>query len=85
MEAVVHHSVSHSVSAIHSSSLTNIHWNESLVWFEVSSFCDTINTKSSLGLLLAVLLLPCVMETLQLWIIRTSPIMHPNSPQMAYI
>ena len=47
--------------------LANVHCSESLVWFEASGFCYTINTGSSLGLLLDTLLSPCVMEILQLW------------------
>ena len=29
----------------------NVHCNESLVWFEASGFCYTINSESPLGLL----------------------------------
>ena len=40
-----------------------VHWNESLVWFEVSGFCDIINIGSSPGFLLVIiLLLPCVVK-----------------------
>ena len=39
--------------------------NKPLVWLEASSFCYTINTGSSPRLLSDILLLPCVMETLQ--------------------
>jgi hypothetical protein len=42
-------------------------------------FCYTINTGSSLRFLLDTLLLPCVMEILQLWICRTSPFTHSSS------
>ena len=72
------HNVSHSIlhPFVHTSLLANVHCNESLVWFEASGFCYTINTGSSLGLLSDILLLPCVMEILQLWICRTSPFMH---------
>jgi hypothetical protein len=36
------------------------------VWFKVSGFCDTINLRSSPGLLPVILSLPCVIEILQL-------------------
>lgn len=46
----------------------------------VSGFWYTINIRSSLGLLSDVLLLPCVMEVLQLWNSKTSfhffPVLH---------
>jgi hypothetical protein len=45
-------------------------------------FCDTINIGSSLGLLLIILLLSCVIEILQLWISRTGLVTSPNSSQM---
>lgn len=34
--------------SVHTSSFAHVNCNESLVWFEVSSFCDTINIASSL-------------------------------------
>lgn len=37
--------------------------NESLqVWFEASGFCYTISTGNSLGFLLNILFLPCVLD-----------------------
>ena len=63
----------------------SVHFSESLVWLEISGFCDTINIGSSLGLLPVILLLPCVMEVLQLWNSRTGPFMHPNHLQMIYV
>ena len=36
--------------SVHSPSRVNVHY-ESVVWFEISGFCDTINIGSSLGLL----------------------------------
>lgn len=51
MEAVVCHCVYHSIPFCHISLLANVHCNESLVWFEAFSFCCTISTGSSLGLL----------------------------------
>lgn len=47
-------------------------------WFKVFGFCDTLNVESSLELLTVILLLPCVMEILQLWISRTGPFTHPD-------
>jgi hypothetical protein len=52
--------------SVHTSSLANVHCNESLVWFEISGFCDTISVGSLPGLLWVLLLLPYVMEILQL-------------------
>lgn len=42
--------------------LINVHCNESLVWFKAFGFCYTINTGSSLRLLLGILLLSSIME-----------------------
>ena len=39
--------------------LANVHCNELLVWFKASGFWYTINTRPSLKLLSAILLLPC--------------------------
>jgi hypothetical protein len=58
--------------------LANIHCNESLVWFKASGFCYTINTGSSLGLLCDILLLPCVMEILQLGSVGQAPLCAPT-------
>lgn len=66
MEAVVCHSISHGIPLCPHIFTVNVYCNESLVWFEVSGFCDTINIESSLVLLPVILLLPCVMEILQL-------------------
>ena len=63
-------------------SLLNFHCNNSLVWFEVSGSSNTINAAFSPGFLPVVLLLPCVMEILQLWISRTGPFILPNHLQM---
>lgn len=41
------------------STLANVHYSESWVCFEASGFCDTVNTGSSLNLLLGILLLSC--------------------------
>lgn len=45
---------------------------------EISDFCDTINVGFLLGLLLVIVLFPCVMENLQLWINRTGLFTCPN-------
>ena len=64
---------------------TDLHCTETLVWIKISGFCDIVNIGSSLGLLPVILLSPCVVEILQLWISRTGPCMHPNSLQMIQI
>jgi hypothetical protein len=69
VETAVYHTV---YSFIYTSFLANVHCNEFLVWFKASGFCYTINIGSSLGLLLDILLLPCIMEILQLWIFSPS-------------
>jgi hypothetical protein len=68
VEAAVCRSVSHSMPFCQNS-FSCTHCHESLVWFEASGFC--YNTGSSLGLLSDAVLLPCVMELLQLWVCRT--------------
>ena len=66
--------------SVHTSLLANAHRNGSLVWLEASGFCYTVNTGSSLGLLLDILLLPSIsMETLQLYLCRTGPFMCSSS------
>ena len=42
-------------ASVHTSLIANIHCNESLVWFEASGFCYTINAGSSQGYPVAVL------------------------------
>lgn len=54
--------------------LTNVCGNRSLVWFAASHFCYIFNTGSSPGLFLAVQLLRCAMELLQLWFCRAGPL-----------
>jgi hypothetical protein len=50
-----------------------VHCNESLVWFQISGFCDIISIVSLLDLLLVTLLLLCVMGILQQdWSLHTS-------------
>ena len=53
-------------------------WKCSLVRLKVSGFCYTTNTGLSLGLLLDILLLSCVMEILQFWICRVGPSHAPK-------
>jgi hypothetical protein len=65
--------LSHLASPLSTTILANVHCRDSLQWFEASGFCSTVNTGSSLGLLLDILLFPCVMEILQLWIYRSWP------------
>lgn len=47
--------------------------NESLVFFGTPGFCYTVNTGSSLVLLLETLLLPCVVEIMKLWVSSDAP------------
>lgn len=54
--------------------LANAHRSGSLMWFQASGFCYTINPGSSWDLLLVILLLPCGLELLQLWICRAAPL-----------
>jgi len=68
VEAVACHSVSD--PSAHTSSLANVHCNESLVWIEVSGLCDTIDIGSSWGLLVMPML-PFAMEILQLWVSKS--------------
>jgi hypothetical protein len=49
---------------VHTSLLANVHFNESFIWYEASGFCYIINTGTSLGLLLDILSMPCVVEIL---------------------
>lgn len=65
--------------------LNKVHCTDLSVWFEASGFCYFISTGTSLGLLLAILLSPCVMEILHLRIVRTGPFMGPNHPLMIEI
>ena len=39
-----------------------------LIEFQASSFCDTFNNESSSGVLRVILLKPCVMVILDLWV-----------------
>lgn len=50
---------------VHTFVLANAHCSESLVWFEISGFCDT-DTGFLLGSLQVIPLLPWVMGMLQL-------------------
>lgn len=56
--------------------LENVNRNGSLVWFKASGFCHTIHYGSSVGLLSVILLLPCVIGTLQFWVSRTCSFIH---------
>lgn len=49
----------------HITLLAGVHCKESLVWFEAPGFCYTVDTGSSPGPLLGILMLPCVVEILQ--------------------
>jgi hypothetical protein len=78
MEAVVYHSVTHVYISVHTSSLASIHCSTSLVWSKIAGFCDTISIDSSPGLFPVILVLPCVMEILQLWVTRTGLFTGPK-------
>ena len=64
---------------VHTALLANVYSSDSLVWFEASGFCYTVNTGSSLGPLLDSLFFLCVMEILQLWITRIGSFLSSNS------
>jgi hypothetical protein len=78
LEAAVCHTVYPLLPKI---ALMNGHCSASLVWFKGSGFCYTINTGSSLGLLLDILLLPRAMEILQLYS-QDLPLHVPSSSYM---
>lgn len=69
----------------HLSSLSNGHWNESWVWYDVSGFCDTITIETSPGLLLVILVLIYLMEILQLWNSHNGPFIHSNYLWMIWV
>lgn len=53
--------MSHTVHPlVHTFWPVSVHSNESLTGFKASDFCYTTDTGPSLGLLLAILLMPCV-------------------------
>ena len=60
-------------SLVHTSLLVSVLCSESLVWFEASGFCYTINTGTSLRLLSDISLFPYVMKIMHFWICRTCP------------
>lgn len=65
VEAVVYHSVSHSIYPLVHTLLSNVHCNESLVWYKVSDFCYSVDIGTLLELLWGILLLSGVTEILQ--------------------
>lgn len=74
VEAVLCHSVFHTISFVHIFFLlTNVHYNEVSIWFEASVFYYAINSRPSLGLFSDIPLVPCVIIILWIWICRTSP------------
>lgn len=64
---------------VHTSLLANVHCTESWVCFETSGFCYSIYTWFSLRLFLDFMMLPCVLEIMQLLICRTSSFMCSSS------
>lgn len=61
---------------------SNVDCNEPLVNCGASGFYYAINTVTSQGLQLGILLLLCVIEILYFWICRTSHFMYFNSSSM---
>jgi len=72
-------------SSVRTSLLANVHCNESLVWFKASGFCYTINTGSSLRLLLESCCCPVVMEVLPFWICKTGPFTWTSTSKIEYM
>lgn len=66
--------MSHTYPFGHISLLANAHCNDFLVWKETSGFCYSIDLGISLDLLFDILLLPCVIEILWLWICKAGPL-----------
>jgi hypothetical protein len=59
VETIVSQCAQHyAYTCVHTSSLTNVYCNNSLVWNEASGGFYSINTATSLGLLLDILLVP---------------------------
>jgi hypothetical protein len=82
VKVVVCHGVCPTVCpSIHTSLVECVHCSESLVWLEASGFGYSISTGPSPGLFSVILSLPCVMEILQLWIIRTGSFTHLSHSQ----
>jgi len=67
------HNVSHSIPFVHTSLLAMSHWSGSR-----SLAPATLSILDPLGDFSDILLLPCVMEVLQLWICRTCPFMSSS-------
>lgn len=64
--------MSHTINPlVRISSLAGVLCKESLIWFEAFGFHYPINARPSLGRLLNILLLFCIVEILQLWVFRT--------------
>ena len=80
VETLVCCSVSHSLSTL--LCLQIFISMDLLILYETPSFCYSINNRTSLGLLLDILLLQCVMGSCDLWIFRTSHFMPSNSSSM---
>lgn len=72
-------------SVIHYRSPSVHTYNESLVWFQVSGFCYTMDIVPTFGFLLSIRLLACVMEFLQPGICRYGPFTFSSSLQMRQI
>lgn len=58
---------------VNTSLLVSVHCTESFIWFEASGICYTMDIGPSMGVLLDTMLLPYIMETLQLQTCRSRP------------
>ena len=76
MEVVLSQCILSVYLSVHTSSRESVHCNESLVWFEMSDFYNSIKSGSSVGLFLVILLLPFVTGILESWISRTGHFTH---------
>lgn len=76
---------SESYRPFHRSSHASVCCSASMVWFEASVFCNTVNTESSLGLLLYILSFPSVMKILQFLMCRKNPFIHSSSTLMTWV
>lgn len=62
------------------------HCEKSLLGLEASGFCYTADAGGpSLGLFLDILLLPCVMEILTLWVCESGPFTCPSKSQTEWM
>lgn len=61
--------MSHTVYlSVHTSLFSSVYCNELLVSVNAAGFCYILNTEPSMELFRDILLLPCVIEIMQLWL-----------------